>query len=171
MPAHPGLRPYASDVNNGDRARIPCAQGSSSASSEDAGRFRPTGPSVLWAVHRRRGRIKVRPRNRPELEVPYSIAHQLSLLADLQGARLEEVRGDLAKLRLPEGILLWVRLNRDSDVGHVLELFVDRAYGSSFSGTVVDVHESNGDSAVFFAFNGAERVVALEPDPESLALA
>jgi len=59
---------------------------------------------------------------------------------------------------------LWVRLNRDSDVGHVLELFVDRAYGSSFSGTVVDVPESNGDSAVFFAFNGAERVVALEPD-------
>ncbi|MFP3137988.1 MAG: FkbM family methyltransferase [Nitrososphaeria archaeon] len=127
-------------------------------------------PSVLWAVHRRSGRIRVRLRMGPELEVPYSIASQLSLLADL-GAGLEEVRGDLAKLRLPEGISLWVRLNRGFDVGHVRELFVDRAYGSSFSGTVVDVGASNGDSAIFFALNGAERVVALEPDPESFALA
>ena len=70
----------------------------------------------------------------PELEVPYSIAHQLSRLADLQGAGLEEVWGNLAKLRLPEGISLWVRLNRGFDVGHAHELFVDRAYGSSFSG-------------------------------------
>ncbi|MFP3138230.1 MAG: hypothetical protein RXS42_08470 [Nitrososphaeria archaeon] len=100
-------------------------------------------PSVLWAVHRRSGRIRVRLRMGPELEVPYSIASQLPLLADL-GAGLEEVRGDLAKLRLPEGVSLWVRLNGGFDVGHVRELFVDREYGSSFSGTVVDVGASNG---------------------------
>jgi len=106
-----------------------------------------------------------------ELKVPYIGASGLSFLANLKGARLEEVRGNLAKLRLPEGISLWVRLDRGFDVGHVQELFVDRAYGSSFSGTVVDVGASNGDSAIFFALNGAERVVVLEPDPESFALA
>jgi len=128
-------------------------------------------PSVLWAVYRKSSGIKVRLRMGPELEVPYVMAHRLSLLADIKGAGLEEVRGDLARLRLPEGVSLWVRLNRGFDVGHLQELFVDRAYGSSFSGTVVDVGASNGDSAIFFAINGAERVVALEPDPESFALA
>jgi len=58
---------------------------------------------VLWAVHRRSGRIRVRPRMGPELEVPYSIAHQLSLLADLQGAGLEEVRGTWQSCACPRG--------------------------------------------------------------------
>jgi len=128
-------------------------------------------PSVLWAVHRRSGSVRVRLRMGPELKVPYFAASGLSFLADIKGAGLEEVRGDLAKLRLPEGISLWVRLDTGFDVGHLYELFVDRAYGSSFSGTVVDVGASNGDSAIFFALNGAERVVALEPDPDSFALA
>jgi FkbM family methyltransferase len=37
--------------------------------------------------------------------------------------------------------------------------------------TVVDVGTANGDSAIYFAVNGADRVIALEPDPLSSALA
>ena len=171
MPAHPGLRPYAININSGRPRSDPVRAGELLGV---VGRYRKVyanWPSVLWAVYRKSRSIKVRLRMGPELEVPYYAASQLSFLPDLQGAGLEEVRGNLAKLRLPEGISLWVRLNRGFDVGHVFELFVDRAYGSSFSGTVVDVGASNGDSAVFFALNGAGRVVALEPDSESFALA
>ncbi|PMP97123.1 MAG: hypothetical protein C0167_01790 [Nitrososphaera sp.] len=64
-----------------------------------------------------------------------------------------------------------VRLVEGFDLGHLHEIFIEHSYGHQFSGTVIDVGASNADSSIFFALNGASRVIALEPDPESFALA
>ncbi|MEM0304448.1 MAG: FkbM family methyltransferase [Saccharolobus sp.] len=53
----------------------------------------------------------------------------------------------------------------------ILEIFVDKPYGEKFYGTIIDVGAYNGDSSIYFALNGAERVIALEPFPESFELA
>ena len=51
------------------------------------------------------------------------------------------------------------------------EIFVDKVYGERFHGTVIDVGAFIGDSSIYFALNGAERVIALEPFPENFELA
>jgi FkbM family methyltransferase len=57
------------------------------------------------------------------------------------------------------------------DFGHLDEIYLHKVYGEKFSGTVIDVGASNGDSSVFFAKRGADMVIALEPYPESYRLA
>lgn len=58
-----------------------------------------------------------------------------------------------------------------TDVGTLAEIFVDIPYSSPFFGNVVDVGMSCGDSSLFFAVNGASKVIGLEPFPESFDLA
>ncbi|MCW1302645.1 MAG: FkbM family methyltransferase [Candidatus Rehaiarchaeum fermentans] len=53
----------------------------------------------------------------------------------------------------------------------ISEIFVDKVYGERFHGSVIDVGAYNGDSSIYFALNGAERVIALEPFPENFELA
>lgn len=54
----------------------------------------------------------------------------------------------------------------------MLEVFGDQVYGRSFDGQVVfDIGMSNADSAIFFAINGAKKVVGLEPHVVSFQLA
>ncbi|MEM4975620.1 MAG: FkbM family methyltransferase [Sulfolobaceae archaeon] len=64
-----------------------------------------------------------------------------------------------------------IRREIAADAGHVLEMFIDKVYGERFHGTVIDVGAFIGDSSIYFALNGAERVIALEPFPESFELA
>lgn len=68
-------------------------------------------------------------------------------------------------------ICLWVRTNIGADVFHIVEIFGQEIYGKSFKGTVIDVGASNADSSIYFVIRGAERVIALEPFPESYELA
>jgi len=59
-----------------------------------------------------------------------------------------------------------------SDIIALTEVFVDKVYAGDFRGQVVlDVGMADGDSAVFFARNGAVRVIGVEPLPESYHLA
>jgi FkbM family methyltransferase len=49
---------------------------------------------------------------------------------------------------------------------------VDKCYGYNFAGkNIIDVGMSNGDSSIYFAKNGAKKVVGLEPDKRSFDLA
>ncbi len=70
------------------------------------------------------------------------------------------------------GTLVRCRFDQGFDIGHLAEIFLDKSYGSAFGGkVVVDVGMSNGDSAIFFAKNGAAKVVGLEPYRGSYDLA
>jgi FkbM family methyltransferase len=70
------------------------------------------------------------------------------------------------------GLAIKCRQATGADVRHLAELFVYREHGSDFKGkTVIDIGMSNGDSAIFFAENGASKVVGLEPFAESFYLA
>ena len=68
-------------------------------------------------------------------------------------------------------VCIKVRKEEGADLGHLIEIFEHRSYGDNFSGTVIDVGASNGDSAIYFALNGASRVIALEPYIPSYRLA
>ncbi|MCX8112139.1 MAG: FkbM family methyltransferase [Bacteroidia bacterium] len=64
------------------------------------------------------------------------------------------------------------RLTVGMDLMTLYELFGRKDYGEEFQGKiVVDVGAYNGDSAVFFALRGAQKVLALEPYPPNYALA
>jgi FkbM family methyltransferase len=69
-------------------------------------------------------------------------------------------------------VILKCRLNSGFDLGHIEEIYVQKAYGTDFKDKVViDAGASNGDSSIWFAVNGAKRVIALEPYHPSYLLA
>ncbi|MFZ8824158.1 MAG: FkbM family methyltransferase [Desulfurococcales archaeon] len=58
------------------------------------------------------------------------------------------------------------------DLVTIFEVFEDRVYGKSFEGMVIlDIGAYIGDSAIYFAANGADLVIAVEPDPDNYRLA
>jgi FkbM family methyltransferase len=58
------------------------------------------------------------------------------------------------------------------DLVTIFEVFEDRFYGKFFEGMVIlDIGAYIGDSAIYFAANGADLVIAVEPDPENYRLA
>ncbi len=76
------------------------------------------------------------------------------------------------KLRGPNGEIIFCRTMAGYDFGHLVEIYVTKVYGSNFNGkNIIDVGMSNGDSSIFFAKNGAKRVVGVEPDKRSFDLA
>ena len=71
----------------------------------------------------------------------------------------------------PAGLLVKCRTSRGLDIGHLREIFLTKEYGEEIGNVVVDVGMSNGDSSIFFVSRGSNRVVGLDPSPESFALA
>ncbi len=70
------------------------------------------------------------------------------------------------------GVSLAARWSVGFDVENAIEVFKDGVYAAPVEGRVViDVGASIGDAALFFASEGASRVVALEPNPDSYRLA
>jgi FkbM family methyltransferase len=70
-----------------------------------------------------------------------------------------------------QGIILKLR-KIGSDLGTMVELFLDKPYGLSFEEqTILDVGMSFGDSTVFFASNGAKKVIGIEPSIGTFELA
>lgn len=70
------------------------------------------------------------------------------------------------------GIHVKCRYKAGNDIGHLIEIILDQAYGAQFEDEVVlDIGMSNGDSAIYFAKKGARLVVGLEPYSESFDLA
>jgi FkbM family methyltransferase len=91
----------------------------------------------------------------------------LSLLD--KGWQIKEISAEYVTLQ--KDVCLKCRLLKGSDLGHINEIYEEKAYGIEPREYVVDAGASNGDSAIYFAVNGASKVLALEPDPESYALA
>jgi FkbM family methyltransferase len=70
-----------------------------------------------------------------------------------------------------QGLVLKLR-KIGSDLGTMVELFLDKPYGLNFEEqTILDVGMSFGDSTVFFASNGAKKVIGIEPSIETFELA
>ena len=77
---------------------------------------------------------------------------------------------DDGTILLCKEVCLKVRTRKGYDIGHVDEIYEKQVYGSNFSGVVIDIGASNADSSIFFAIKGAQKVIALEPFPESYEL-
>ncbi|MEM3265824.1 MAG: FkbM family methyltransferase [Thermoplasmata archaeon] len=64
------------------------------------------------------------------------------------------------------------RINKGFDIGHLVEIFIKEVYKDNFKErNVIDIGMSNGDSSIYFAMNGAKKVIGVEPFPESFNLA
>ena len=70
------------------------------------------------------------------------------------------------------GITISLRTHQSGDIGILKELLVDRDYGNDFSGyRIIDVGAYIGETALFFCSQGAEKVIAVDPAPDNVALA
>lgn len=79
---------------------------------------------------------------------------------------------DRLRWELTPGRYFLTRLTTGMDLMTLYELFGRKDYGADFTNQVVlDVGAYNGDSAVYFALQGAKQVIALEPHPPNFALA
>ena len=72
-----------------------------------------------------------------------------------------------------KGIKLFSRINDNWPYSAAIhEVFVQEVYKADFKNKVViDVGAYLGESAIYFAINGAKKVIALEPDEENYKLA
>lgn len=62
--------------------------------------------------------------------------------------------------------------SRFSDISCLRDVFVEKVYGEIFSGMkVIDVGAFISDSTLYLLLQGAQQVVALEPDLQAFALA
>jgi len=99
---------------------------------------------------------------------------QLFILAKLleNGWHILSGNKEYLTLKGPDEIVLTVRTKKGWDLGHLVEIFIDKVYGSDFyDKNVIDVGMSNGDSSIYFAKNGAKKVIGIEPDKVSFNLA
>jgi FkbM family methyltransferase len=72
----------------------------------------------------------------------------------------------------PEGEILSCRAKIGFDLGHIIEIYLDKIYGDNFEDkNIIDIGMSNGDSSIYFAKKGSKRVIGLEPDKRSFDLA
>ena len=78
----------------------------------------------------------------------------------------------LVRLTPVPGVTFLARWSIGFDVDNASEVFKDRVYAAVVRDRlVVDIGANNGDSTLFFASEGASDVIALEPNPDSFALA
>ena len=72
-----------------------------------------------------------------------------------------------------KGIKLYSRIDDNFPYSGVIEeIFVREVYKSDFvNKVVIDAGAYRGESAIYFAMNGAKKVIALEPDEDSYKLA
>lgn len=90
------------------------------------------------------------------------------------GWRIVNVVNNLAIFEnIQKGIKLKTLVDDSLEYGVLIEeVFVREVYRSDFANKVViDVGAYKGESAIYFAINGAKRVIALEPDEENYKLA
>ena len=96
---------------------------------------------------------------------------QLSLLLDNNWEIIDST-DTYVKVKGPKEVILSCRIQIGFDLGHIAEIFLSKVYGVDFQGkNVIDIGMSNGDSSIFFAKNGAKRVIGVEPDRGSFDIA
>jgi len=107
--------------------------------------------------------------------VPFSLS--LSNLAHLsplldENWEIIDSNNTCIKLKGPKEEIIRCRVKKGFDLGHIGEIFLNNVYGTEFEGkNVIDIGMSNGDSSIFFAKNGAKRVIGVEPDIRSFNIA
>ena len=90
------------------------------------------------------------------------------------GWRLVDVSNNLAIYEnVQKGIRLYSRIDDGWPYSAAIyEIFVQEVYKSDFKNKIViDVGAYRGESAIYFAINGAKKVIALEPDEDNYKLA
>jgi len=108
-----------------------------------------------------------------ELKDPHKIflksVYDLYVLLNLleRGWKVKEAYKN--NIILCKEICLNIRTTKGADIIHLDEIYERKIYGKSLRGVIIDVGASNADSS-FFAIKGAEKVIALEPFPESYEL-
>ena len=96
---------------------------------------------------------------------------QLSHLLDNNWKIIDDA-DTYVKIKGPKDETLYCRTQIGYDLGHLVEIFLGKVYGADFQGkNVIDIGMSNGDSSIFFAKNGAKRVIGVEPDRRSFDIA
>jgi FkbM family methyltransferase len=137
--------------------------------------------SVMWALYRKKDLIDVTLRDGSKLSLSPEITFELSKLIE-NGA--EVTRESIDKLKILYGSLKEavdgkqeriIYQNNDiimhgiKDVGgyFVYEVYIQEDYKFLRVNdmVVIDVGANIGDSAIYFALNGARRIIALEPHP------
>jgi FkbM family methyltransferase len=99
---------------------------------------------------------------------------ELGALAKLlfNGWKILTVEDKLLTLTGNDEINITCRTDIGWDLGHLVEIYVDKSYGYNPTGkNIIDIGMSNGDSSIYFAKNGAKKVVGIEPDKRSFNLA
>ena len=102
---------------------------------------------------------------------------QLNVLANLlvllrSRWKIVSQENNLLFIENESGITIACRTDKGADTGNIVWIFVKHVYGLDFKGkNVIDIGMSNGDSSIYFAFQGAKRVIGFEPFEESYELA
>ena len=79
---------------------------------------------------------------------------------------------NLVYIAITEALILPLRAANSWDIAALNEILIEKDYGSSFPGyRILDIGAYNGDTPLFFAAHGAEKVIAAEPAPDNYALA
>lgn len=127
---------------------------------------------IMWKNDRHRLWLSPKQQLERVITPPNLYGYLLLREGGLQPAAQQPAEADHLLWQLtPQGTFL-TRLSVGMDLMTLYELFVRRDYGANFQDKVIlDVGAYNGDSAVYFALQGAKRVIALEPYPPSFALA
>jgi FkbM family methyltransferase len=127
--------------------------------------------SVLWRGALNRSTTAVSRRDRLKLEGfgSFDLVRLAKLLSN--DWKVQEITQSHITLDSPTGLTIKCR-RKSADIGTLSEIFIDQPYPSDVLGKIVlDIGMSSGDSAIFFAANGAKKVIGLEPHEESFALA
>ncbi len=123
------------------------------------------GHSVREAVLRKRCGLKL-PHNvsiSNLLALPVLLEHEWSIISG---------DSDLFVLIEPTGLQFKCRAKKALDVGHLVEIYINKGYKSNLpNGIVLDAGMSNGDSSIYFGRTGSKQVIGLEPFADSFTLA
>ncbi len=89
-----------------------------------------------------------------------------------EGWMVIQISQNLITFQSPNNAIITCRTGIGFDIGHLVEIYLNKIYGSNFENkNIIDIGMSNGDSSIYFAKEGAKRVIGLEPDKRSFDLA
>jgi FkbM family methyltransferase len=77
----------------------------------------------------------------------------------------------LQQVPIGQSRILWTRPGSSDDAAVIREIFTENVYRLALSdceGTVIDIGANIGAFSVYAALHGAERVIAVEPEPDNL---
>ena len=114
--------------------------------------------------------FKIALQNGLNINIKYGLSSLAKLLSN--GWKIISVEDGLLTLEGNNNTVITCRTRIGFDFGHLEEIYINKQYGYDFTGkNIIDIGMSNGDSSIYFAKNGAKRVIGLEPDKRSFNLA